>query len=97
MNQKDKKELDFLFDEYYKALHDENEFFFDDEKGFKAMLAARLRKRNYENTEYSMTDLAKGALKVMTKNAIHSSKIDQIRQGIQGKDKIPEDEVLDGQ
>lgn len=97
LNQKDKKELDFLFDEYYKALHDENEFFFDDEKGFKAMLAARLRKRNYENTEYSMTDLAKGALKVMTKNAIHSSKINQIRQGIQGKDKIPEDEVLDGQ
>jgi len=96
LNQKDKKELDGLFDEYNRVLHDENEFFFDEEKGFKAMLAARLRKRNYDNTAYSMTDLAKGALKVMTKNAIHSSKIDQIRQGIQGKDHIPEDEVLDG-
>ena len=97
IDQKDKKELESLFEEYQRVLEEENEFFFDPEKGFKPRLARRLESRKYDMLEFSMDELAKGALKIMTKNALSSSKINDIRKGIEEEiEQIDGKEPIDG-
>ncbi len=82
INQKERKDIEALYDEYLRILAEENEFFFDEEKGFKAMLSSKVDLRIYDDKKYSMDEVGKGALKIMTKNAIHSSRIDGIRKNI---------------